>query len=135
MGDFTLDTSGAVALPEPARVGVATLPNIVWPDLDAFTQGYVEALLKSVGDLTCRIGWGQLVVRFSDLAPETRAAILKDCTAWVERYPHLRDSRFAGDDFWRSRQRGYWIAQAFRPLTATLGDDGKVYLREAQSNG
>jgi hypothetical protein len=69
-------------------------------------------------------------VGFSDLAPETLAAILKDCEALSvtiegEFEPDSED----GDHAWKVRQSGLW--GAYPPLTPYLGDDGKVYLREA----
>lgn len=41
---FTLDTSGAVFLTDTKWVH-----GVRWPDLDAFTQGYVEALFAALG--------------------------------------------------------------------------------------
>lgn len=98
-------------------------------DLDPFTQGYVEALLS---------GWiksGEFgdegsdtfgSYDFSDLAPEALAAILRDCAAQGDNHA----STESGKAFWAYRQAGKY-PWAFPPLTPYLGDDGRVYLREA----
>ena len=118
MSEFTLDTSGEVWL-EPAPLGSI----IAWPDLDPFTQGYITSIAmdKSWVD-------GRASFAFSDLAPSTLAAILKDCGDYREVRP--RDvSAYAGKCFWTWRQAGEF--PPFPPLTPSLGDDGRVYLRAA----
>lgn len=143
MADFTFDTSGHVLSGFCAAGDPDTLYAYKWPDLDAFTQGYVEALFASVEDRN-EDGEPQLqtapqpgpppyeawlvVVGFSDLAPETLAAILKDCAAFQAERPGLSDTTTNGAMLWEARQVGRW--SAFPPLTPHLGDDGKVYLRE-----
>ncbi len=79
MPEFILDTAGRVDQPGLLRA-------LIWGDLDAFTQGYVEALfftcqenleidrLENHGD--------DRTSGFSDLAPEALARIIADCTAF-----------------------------------------------------
>lgn len=114
--------------------GRGELPAYVWSDLDAFTQGYVEALFESGGG---RIGpVFQWVCGFSDLAPETLARIIADCAAVADFAEFFADN--PGASFWLNRQSAWpaWsdrrprLVDRFPPLTAYLGDDGKVYLRE-----
>jgi len=114
-------------------------------DLDAFTQGYVEAMFFT------ETGTGDdedlEYATFADLAPETLEKIKADCAAFqVQHGPlltraydmgfaqgHYDDER-AGNDFWYSRNghgTGFWD----RHLNS-LGDDlhryagsfGHVYL-------
>lgn len=71
---------------------------------------------------------------FSDLAPETLAAIRKDCAAANDgKWLGYRDTAGCGAMFWKERQQGFLNGDGpkFPPLTVSLGDDGKVYLREA----
>lgn len=136
---FTLDTSGAVA--STVRFG---LPY-AWSDLDAFAQGYVEALFASAcprcrgagefiqtwhaGNLHERLrdhgsgfGWFRCDLGFSSLSPEALAMILADCAA----YQASRPSGQVGAVFWLYRDEGE--LSDFPPLTVSLGDDGKVRL-------
>lgn len=133
-----LDTSGMVELYEFVR-GASTnwSPGpIAWGGLDAFTQGYIEAMaadwsrVVSADPRTAArqppFHWG-----FSDVAPETLAAILKDCGAHEVAYPlQARDPRRhnRGVNFWRNRQAGMWANSGWPPLKPYLGDDGRVYL-------
>lgn len=137
MGEFTLDTSGVVHIRTEPH---GDWRGIGWSDLDAFTQGYVEALFASRWDcprcaaskFTCdthfRLG-------FADLAPEALALILDDCAVVQAKWPEWSARDMAGQDFWRERQDtrlgsdGQWGVYGLPPLTPTLGDDGKVYLQ------
>lgn len=67
---------------------------------------------------------------FSDLAPEALATIRKGC-ADIERNfaTWIHHTDMSGGEAWRARQLGK--LKGFPPLTVTLADDGKVYLREA----
>jgi hypothetical protein len=142
---FTLDTSGAV-LSRSDHVMSGGVLTTVWSDLSPFAQGYVEAMFAAL-DLTVdeMAKWLDGVdpyrlPSFSDLAPETLALILRDCAAY-ERGPAMlpADRAGGGATFWRDRQSGFYLREtagvpfcgAFPPLTPYLGDDGKVYLREA----
>lgn len=149
---FQLDTTGHVV-----NVGdgtnAARQPILFWTDLDAFTQGYVEALFaRNAGGLFRPLGFA----KFSDLAPETLARIIADCEAFrlTPAFVGLaakivlmdRELQNAGAEFFHVRARmedychgfkaGDWpqftteplniAARAFPPLTVQLGDDGKV---------
>lgn len=127
MTEFTLDTSGAVML----------APGFIWSDLSPFEQGYVEAMFAS-WKAQCDLDGDDFDVGFSDLAPETLAAIRKDCAALVSPPYVFASDADAGRFCWEWRQRGWRNAtggpplrEAFPPLTVSLGDDGKVYARAA----
>lgn len=132
MAKFTLDTSGAVCAPHKNAAG-QTFVSTLWSDLSPFAQGYVEAMFA--GGVSIR-GYGGLMrvlqpkakrVGFSDLAPSTLAAILKDCAARQAQHAPDITRAIVGRMFWNHRQRGV-VGAEFPPLTAYLGDDGKVYL-------
>lgn len=145
---FQLDTSGTVAGYALTPADVCNTPSTIrWLDLDPFTQGYVEALFAGVWGATsinphtrkCT----QQPLRFSDLAPETLAAILKDCAevqaTMANLEPKVTNNRQRGMQFWAGRQFGFhmrWslhqmeMVRRFPPLTPYLGDDGKVHLKE-----
>jgi hypothetical protein len=148
--EFTLNTGGEVKVGHPA----AGTENVTeWGDLDAFTQGYVEALFfTSQGDDGEAFEQG-----FSDLAPVILLRIISDCAAfrrgeqWQQWLDHAADADIhaedeaAGRDFWYTRNGhgcGFWdgdwpepyataltdAAKSFGEVDAYLGDDGKVYL-------
>lgn len=132
MADFTLDTSGAVANP----ISAGGLQSYRWSDLYPFTQGYTEAAARAFWLwLLCGSGGhseahAAEIVAFRNWAPETLAAILRDCAAAQEagwRSVSGDDAFSLGKAFWTTRQLSR--ADAFPPLTPYLGDDGKVYLR------
>jgi hypothetical protein len=127
MPEFILDTSGAVVGngSKEARI-IGGLP-MRWADLDAFTQGYIEALFfteegeDNLGEAA-----------FADLAPETLASIVEDCRKFQEgdAYKAMKDAKrlsptdaagglctrhhsatHAGRDFWYTRNGhgcGFW---------------------------
>lgn len=69
---FTLDTSGAVIMPnteEPVR----------WEDLSPFAQGYIAAMFEALRVPGPDGPEPLLYPAFSDLAPEALAAILRHC--------------------------------------------------------
>jgi hypothetical protein len=117
---FTLDTSGAVVDARPAYQ-----PRLLWKHLSPFTQGYIEALIQDIEwpDPAEGFGPSSAIVRFSDLAPEALALILKDCADVRRRHDRLTD----GGAFWRERKTQDW--PQFPPLTPYLSGDGKVHLR------
>jgi hypothetical protein len=138
---FTLDTSGAVG-PLFYERGEQRVPgfnladrqssHVVWPDLSPFAQGYVEAMfaaMRAWDGRPCTLpspGGGVAIgLAFSDLAPETLAAILKDCEAGRNLssglVPTFRKNKLGGAAFWRQRE-GY----GFPPLTPALNDAGRV---------
>jgi hypothetical protein len=131
---FQLDTSGVVTLPPTEAAGHDSPAPLAWRNLDPFTQGYVEAALQgearreTPGAVALHRpvkGWA-----FSDLAPETLARIIEDCAAFRAAHKtYAITHKLAGREFWEDRQAG--SLATFPPLTASLGDDGKVYLQES----
>ncbi len=132
MKTFTLDTSGAVPdVRGKAEHGARLYGDWHWSDLSPFAQGYIEAMLREVH--IPRDGMGAPLdgggeAGFSDLAPETLAAIMRDCE-------HVQDvstygSSEDGDHFWKVRQSGLY-PETWPPFTPYLDDTGKVRLREA----
>ena len=130
MNAFTLDTSGVIHFGGDAYRPAG---HFRWPDLDPFTQGYVEAAKQAFPLPTMpdpggetpshmQLDWG-----FSDLASETLATILKDCARALS-FGRYANTEAEGRVFWRSRQTGRH-GDGFPPLTISLGDDGKVYLK------
>jgi len=138
---FTLDTSGFVDMRDYASHEKRVFPQMIWSDLDPFTQGYIEALFASVftpfepqGENPFRLRdpkrWR--FVGFSDLAPEALALILKDCAAILGSRGVTDGANIqTGRNTWNLRQRGYWASEGFPPLTPYLRDDGKVDLKES----
>lgn len=151
MPEFQLGTSGQVCRTEPRSYGTASVCTL-WGDLDAFTQGYVEALFftesggeadgKEIGD-----------AGFADLDPDALAKILADCAkfqdsrAWADTLEGHQgaDEEHAGRDFWYTRNGhgcGFWdgdwpepyatqltdATKAFGEVSVYLSDDGKVCL-------
>lgn len=123
-----------------------------WKRLDAFTQGYVEAIFFTEmehgtdseshdperhsalhGDLT-----------FADLAPEALADIIADCSAFQEHHAELLDkaservegydSRRAGVDYCFTRNHhgaGFWdrgLGAVGNDLTTAAHSDGEVWV-------
>lgn len=139
MADFTLDTSGAVEIPDS---GGQVRRGWLWSDLSPFAQGYIEAALKelfvSQAAIAARKGHKThnfSARRFDRLAPSTLAAMLRDCkhdVAMGERIGSGEDrtSRKAGRKFWIERQTGRLFDCP--PLTLSIGDDGLIY-SEARS--
>ncbi len=130
---FQLDTTGFVQRWVPAhgdRQGYAGPSRMGWPDLDAFTQGYVEALKTShpfAGAASGETSEDVLDWAFSDLAPETLARIIADCDGRLRQsgdFGAAQPTAVAGRSFWNNRQLNRRIG--FPPLTVQLGDDGKV---------
>lgn len=122
--DFTLDTSGAIELfgwqPHWGRNQF-----VAWRHLSPFEQGYVEAMFAS--DVAGEDGSPDIRLsvcrKFSALAPETLAAIRKDCTL-ARSVLGFEDTAGQGYKFYERRQRGDYLQ--FPPRTVFL-DDGKIY--------
>jgi hypothetical protein len=112
---FTLDTSGVV----PFDGG--TLGVISWEGVGqrggGFAQGYIAALLQSVGQR-----------RFDRLTRATLALIIEDCAEFrrLARVPENDDDEKGGRDLWAARQAGR--VSYLQPLTVAVIDDGKVVL-------
>lgn len=126
---FQLDTSGSVLLTLPPN---DVFKHIFWTDLDAFTQGYVEALLRSlVADIQATVHWSATDIhaacRFDRIAPATLARIMADCKRYTKGcdWPLIAND---GRTYWALRQAGRLVN--YPPLTPYLGDDGLIYLRD-----
>lgn len=141
-----LDTSGLVMLPRPGAPQYSD--GWGFEHLTPFAQGYVEAMLRVCEAISTARPRGPterpmlrsmiLNMRsaaFSDLAPETLARIIEDCERFVGDPSTNRADN--GAACWRMRNRSphrFFFQEQFPddgPLTPYLGDDGKVYLREA----
>lgn len=143
MPEFILDHG----TPEAARA---------FAQLDAFTQGYIEAMFftdasdPDDGDLQD--------ATTAELAPDTLAQIVAECSDFQTRHAALLAQAYAcadygpeqaGRDFWFTRNghgAGFWDrdqldelgdalselcgwrAPAFHEINLYRGDDGKVYL-------
>jgi hypothetical protein len=106
MPEFILDTGGTVlGLPAPnATGGVQADGCYTWDSLDAFTQGYIEALLFTETDVLAEQATKPGAIPFepsfgfSDLAPKTLARIISDCAAfrrgeqWQQWLDHAADA-------------------------------------------
>lgn len=121
---FQLDTTGQV----PSFAGSDTALNFyTWERLDAFTQGYIEALFAELRQTTVaqeceQGGW---VLGFSDLAPEALARVIADCASRQNDYgfggvENAKD----GAGFWGRRQAS--ASRSFPPMTVQLEDDCRV---------
>lgn len=100
--DVGLDTSGEVWWPGPEG------HSLEWSDLTPFTQGYTAEYLKAAG-----------ATRFDQLAPDTLAAIMKDCARFSARHP----SPDRGAAFWRARQSG--ALPNYPPLSPSISPEGQ----------
>lgn len=121
----TLDTSGAVyfATPYAKEHGLKTFYR--WADLSPLERGYVECVCRAAEDTLG--GFTVTGIRFSDLAAETLAAILKDCAGLAAIYS---DTKQGGALFWADRKRGSFQGlnpdTRFPPLTVAISDAWKV---------
>lgn len=111
--ECALDTSGWVWLQH------GQLANTYWEDLSPFEQGYIEALFNDGWDWPSTSAPGPK--GYSDLAPSTLAAILKDCESKTTGALEAPNG-YEGRRYWERRQAGE--DAYFPPLTASLGDDG-----------
>lgn len=132
---FVLDTAGEVYVSGPLLRDHQDTSRWVWSDLSPFAQGYVEGLVADLNRRHRRLTReGMRPYAFSDLAAETLDRIRADCEANTREFLQPRGfdevSRNNGRHFWALRQAGFWPTR-WLPLTPTLGDDGRVYLREA----
>jgi hypothetical protein len=131
---FELDTSGAVTIPDGPFAGTWTfdrLPNLA--------QGYVEALFATLNEnahtlaIAYPIGRSIPCYGFSDLHPDTLAAILRDCEALATCEDGSKIDGLGsldGQMFWLERQAGYLREDGFPTLAPYLNDEGRVRLRE-----
>jgi len=152
MPEFHLDTAGAVdAAPGSGLVGAIHFHD----DLDAFTQGYIEALFFTSGDPCGSFNDGEAgenddltaVRGFADLAPETLAAIIEDCREFQKQTAPERDNGSAlwrylehgraeesrakmGRDFWYTRNghgAGFWDGDWPEPYASQLTTAAKDF--------
>ena len=139
MPQFQLDTAGTVE----ARATVVTTNPTDYPqglafgDLDAFTQGYIEALFftetEAGTDAESHDPENESALHgecgFSDLAPDSLASIIDDCEAFqrenaallAEAYTRDYDAEQAGRDYWFTRNGhgvGFWDRDALKPQGA-----------------
>jgi len=152
MPEFVLDTSGGV--PVARKLGEPEGP-CTWAELDAFTQGYIEALFFTSGDPCGSFNDGEAgenddltaVRGFSDLAPETLAAIIEDCREFQKQTAPERDNGSAlwrylehgraeesrakmGRDFWYTRNghgAGFWDGDWPEPYASQLTTAAKDF--------
>ena len=114
-------------------------------NLDAFTQGYIEALFFTECDSGTRENWNPETdsslpgdVGFLDFGPGVVAAIVADCKAWqeankellFEAYARDYNATQAGRDYWFTRNRhgvGFWDrkeleddSEGYEALTAEM---------------
>lgn len=133
MPEFILDTSGTVPI-----AGRRVLPNPAeftrWDQLDAFTQGYIEALFFTENEQgttreervtsrgTVRKAWAKREAEgqqkdmpgdygFSDLAAETLADIVKDCAAFQRNAAPLLARAYARDYAADQAGRDFWFTR------------------------
>jgi hypothetical protein len=146
MSTFTLDTSGVVDHWRENRLGVKVGPTY-WSDLTPFEQGYIQAAFASAAIMRANernpaepLRPAYRDARFSDLAPETLAAILKDCEAVEKRVADRLLVNLSGAQFWEQRQRRFagicaedrgWGVAFFTAAALSLGDDGKIHQQAA----
>jgi hypothetical protein len=116
--------------------------------MDKFSRAYIEAALWSSTDNSDESGGRSLDCNYGveDIAPETLARILQDCTAFQE--AHAEDIgcnlEQARHDFWLTRNHhvaGFWdsdwqheigkrlteASHAFGSVDLDVGDDGLIY--------
>lgn len=127
-----------------------------WPlDLDDFALAYVTCALWSSSDNADDSGGSPLDSNYSvqDIAPETMAKMLADCSAFENQTAGIRtamelaglawDASQAGHDFWLTRNHhgaGFWdrglgeygnqltkVAHNFGGCDLSVGDDKKIY--------
>lgn len=141
MPKFVLNAADTVDMhplsKEPGRLNWIGV-SLSLTDLDAFTQGYVEALFFTEEERLCEESGREMPAvefnmstmesrfvggdspGFADLAPDTLAAIIDDCAAFqtanavdlAQAYAETNyDAEQAGRDFWFTRNGhgvGYW---------------------------
>lgn len=157
MPKFTMDTAGIVSLTAEPVAGRSPFEPMTWRDLGTFEAAYIEALFFTEGEELGKKGFGDLAPSALAKILEDCAAF-KKTAAYVavreaEDNEELGDlfegfggcSTQAGRDFLLNRNghgAGFWdgdwpephataldeAARAFRAVSPTVGDDGRVYL-------
>lgn len=128
MPEFILDTSGVVTMNPPEQPAFA---HLLFSDLGAFTQGYVEALFFTEEERLCEQSNGERHMPdvaintatresqfvggdsfgFSDLAPEALASIIADCEAFQRDNAALLEAAYARDYDAEQAGRDYWYTR------------------------
>lgn len=150
MPQFVLNSGGRVQIQDAPFMGA----TLIFANLDAFTQGYIEALFfTNEGKEDGQLGDD---ASFNDLAPETLARIMADCATFQTANAELLALAYdrddygdtqAGRDFWFTRCGhgvGFWdrsqldaeglgdkLSEAARRtgnVDPYLGDDKKIYM-------
>lgn len=126
--------------------------------LDSFTQAYIQAAYFTEEERLREELGEHRDPNFTDLAPETLAAIIADCAKFLKDNEHLiklgarplsddiaDEMVFAGHDFWLTRNghgAGFWdgdwpepyatqldnSAKAFGECSLYVGDDQLIYI-------
>lgn len=128
MSDFKIDTSGVVTIPIGTPQSGEHRAFWAWDDLTPLQQGYVEAAF-SAHEYFVEPAAGPL--GFRHLAPETLAAMRKDCERFRRQYVL---PWYDGAEFWSGRQAGEY-APYFPPVTLYLDADGKVRANPSKGEG
>lgn len=145
MPAFILDTAGTIANVRAPSIEAIKRDDLDFEDLDAFTQGYIEAMFfTSTGDPDD----GDLEnAAFADLAPETLTTIIADCAAFqaVPAYAAMKDAKRrnrdglgsrdhnatqAGRDFWFTHNGhgvGFWDGDWPEPHASDLDRASKAF--------
>lgn len=118
-------------------------------NIEVFYASYVRTAFWSTNDESDESGGEPLDKNYdkSDLAPETAAAMRKDCEAFLTAHAALVEGQEeqAGHDFWLNRNghgAGFWdgdwpepaattldkASKAFGEVNLYVGDDGRIYL-------
>ena len=111
----------------PMPAGPMNERFLKWSDLDAFTQGYVWAMLLEFRKtpLASEMAEGGWLAGFSDIAPEFLAQAVSDCSARQNDFGFGgQENAKDGANFWDRRQDG--TSNAFAPLSVYLSDDCKL---------
>ncbi len=88
--------------------------------LDAFAQGYVEAMLEACNEDQL---WPYEPLTIADLAPETVERIVADCAEMTAILPaSLREAK-NGRAWWQARRAG---ASTYPKLSLALNGSGQV---------
>lgn len=146
MPEFILDTSGEVPEPKWERPPMITVERpLRWADLDAFTQGYIEALFFTADLCISDQGRNEEPCGFADLAPETLARIIADCSSFYAANratliahsgddpagePNEETQQAAGRDFWYTRNGhgvGFWDGDWLEPYASQLDAAAKAF--------
>ena len=125
MPEFILDTSGHVRNEAVSFNSEIAGAHCQWRDLDAFTQGYIEALFFTESEPgATRETWDPETqsslpgdVGFADLAPEALAVIINSCAELQTEAASIIEAcaefseRHWNDDPWTRAGRDFWFTR------------------------